>query len=64
MSESVSSVDQERQSMFLYTSVVATRIFADRLIDVSPVRRPTESTPKILTNSLNFWFDSAFRGVV
>ena len=37
---------------------------ASELIELSPVSRPTRSEPYRAEKSPNFWFDSAFRGVV
>ena len=50
--------------MLRRTSVVITTIRASPLMELSPVSRPTLSTPWARPRSLNFWFDSAFRGVV
>ena len=37
---------------------------ASPLIELSPVSRPTRSIPYRARKSPNFWFDSAFSGVV
>ncbi len=51
-------------SMFRSTSVVITTTGASPLIVLSPVSRPTVCGPYAATRSPNFWFDSAFNGVV
>jgi hypothetical protein len=50
--------------MLRSTSVVMTTTGASELIVLSPVRRPTFDAPNRATRSPNFWFDSAFSGVV
>jgi hypothetical protein len=50
--------------MFRRTSVVITTTRASGLIALSPVRRPTVPGPCFATRSPNFWFESAFNGVV
>ena len=50
--------------MFRSTSVVMTTTRALPLMLVSPVSRPTSLSPYTSCSSRNFWFDSAFMGVV
>jgi hypothetical protein len=50
--------------MLRSTSVVMTTTGASPLIELSPVSRPTRSSPSARRKSPNFWFDNAFRGVV
>ena len=61
---SPSSVPLRSYSMFRSTSVVMTTTGASELIVLSPVSRPTLSAPCRATRSPNFWFESAFSGVV
>ena len=58
------SVDDRSYSMLRSTSVVITTTEASGLIELSPVSRPTVAAPCFATRSPNFWFESAFRGVV
>jgi hypothetical protein len=44
--------------------VVITTTGASRLMLMSPVNRPTFASPNKRPKSRNFWFDSAFSGVV
>ena len=50
--------------MFRSTSVVITTTEASLLIELSPVSSPTRSAPCRAMKSPNFWFESAFSGVV
>ena len=50
--------------MFRSTSVVITTTGASPLTEVSPVNRPTVSSPYRATRSPYFWLDSALIGVV
>ncbi len=59
-----SRVDDRSYSMFRRTSVVITTSGASELIELSPVSNPTRPAPYRATKSPNFWFDSAFSGVV
>ena len=44
--------------------MVITTTGASGLIELSPVSSPTEPAPCVATRSPNFWFESAFSGVV
>ena len=44
--------------------MVITTTGASELMELSPVSRPTRAAPYRATKSPNFWFDSAFSGVV
>ncbi len=61
---SPSSVSLRSYSMLRRTSVVMTTTGASPLIVLSPVSRPTFAAPRRATKSPNFWFESAFSGVV